>query len=267
MLAASSGIPAMHPYLTRVSYSMSQATAPIGTWAARNGVKKVFTIVSDYGPGIDCEVTFTRTFTGQGGEIAGTVRVPLNTIDFAPYVQRIRDSNADAVFVFVPTGDPMTAFMKSFVERGLAQRGVKVLSNTDLSQEYLRMMGETSLHIVSGTHFFETLDNPENRIFQKAYTAIANGEPGGAIAIGGWDGMSAIYEAVRKTKGKFDGESLMLAFRGLSLKSPRGPLLIDPVTKDVIQTIYIAKVEKRGNEYAPVIIDKFENVKDQGATR
>lgn len=261
MLAAASGLPASFPFVTRVSYSNSQASAPIGTWAARNGVKKVFTVVSDYAPGIDCEEAFKKSFSAQGGQMAGGIRVPLQTIDFAPYVQRIKDSGADAVFVFIPSGDPMAAFMKTFNERGLAQAGVRVLANTDLSQQYLRLMGDASLQIISGTHFLETLDTPQNKVFQKAYREIAN-EPGGAISIGGWDGMSAIYEAIRKVGGKFDGPSLMQAFRGLQLDSPRGPLLIDPETKDVVQTIYIAKVEKRDGVFAPVVIDRFENAKD-----
>ncbi len=261
MLAAASGLPANFPFVTRVSYSNSQASAPIGLWAAKNGVKKVFTVVSDYAPGIDCETAFKKSFTAQGGDVVGGTRVPLQTIDFAPYVQRIKDSGADAVFIFVPSGDPMTAFMKAFNERGLAQAGVRVLANTDLSQEYLRLMGDASLQIVSGTHFFETLDTPQNKVFQKAYREFAN-EPGGAISIGGWDGMAAIYEAIKKVNGKFDGTSLMQAFRGLKLDSPRGPLLIDPETKDVIQTIYIAKVEKRGALFEPVVIDRFENAKD-----
>lgn len=261
MLAAASGLPASFPFVTRVSYSNSQASAPIGLWAAKNGVKKVFTVVSDYSPGIDCETAFIKSFTAQGGAVVGSVRIPLNSIDFSAYLQRVVDSGADAVFVFVPSGDPMTAFMKSFVERGLDRRGVRVLANTDLSQEYLRLMGSASLNVVSGTHFFETLDTPANRVFQKAYREIA-GEPAGAIAIGGWDGMAAIYEAIRKTGGKFDGTSLMQAFRGMRLDSPRGPLLIDPQTKDVVQTIYIAKVEKRGTDYAPVVIDRYEGARD-----
>jgi branched-chain amino acid transport system substrate-binding protein len=261
MLAAASGLPARFPYVTRVSYSNSQASAPIGTWAAKSGVKKVFTIVSDYAPGIDCETAFKKSFTSQGGEIVGGIRVPLQTIDFAPYAQRIKDAGADAVFIFVPSGDPMTAFMKAFNERGLAQAGIRVLANTDLSQEYLRLMGDASLQIISGTHFFETLDTAQNKVFQKAYRELAN-EPGGAIAIGGWDGMAAIYEAIKKTNGKFDGTSLMQAFRGLKIDSPRGVFLIDPDTKDVVQTIYIAKVEKRGASYEPVVIDRYEGAKD-----
>jgi branched-chain amino acid transport system substrate-binding protein len=261
MLAAASGLPANFPYVTRVSYSNSQASAPIGLWAAKNGVKKVFTLVSDYSPGIDCETAFVKSFMASGGQVAGSVRIPLTAIDFSPYLQRVVDSGADAVFVFVPSGDPMTGFMKSFTERGLDRRGVRVLANTDLSQEYLRLMGDAALNVISGTHFFETLDTPANRTFQRVYQEIA-GEPGGAIAIGGWDGLAAIYEAVKKTGGKFDGTSLMQAFRGLRLESPRGPLLLDPETKDVVQTIYIAKVEKRGTVYAPVVIDRYEGARD-----
>lgn len=261
MLATTSGLPAAFPFVTRVSYSVSQTSAPIGVWASRNGIKKVFTLVSDYAPGIDCELAFKKSFTAQGGEVVGGIRVPLQTIDFAPYAQRIKDAGADAVFIFVPSGDPMTAFMKAFSERGLAQAGVRVIANTDLSQQYLRLMGDASLHIVSGTHFFETLDTPQNKVFQKAYREIAN-DSGGAISIGGWDGMAAIYGAISKVGGKFDGPGLMQAFRGLKIDSPRGPLLLDPETKDAVQTIYIAKVEKRDGVYLPVVIDRFENAKD-----
>jgi branched-chain amino acid transport system substrate-binding protein len=263
MLAAASGLPASFPFVARVSYSNSQASVPIGTWARKNGVKSVFTIVSDYSPGIDCETAFTKSFVAQGGSVVGSLRIPLQTIDFAPFLQRINDSGAEAIFVFVPTGDPMTAFMKSFTERGLGKKGLRVLANTDLSQEYLRAMGDASLSVISGAHFFETLDTPANQVFQRAYRE-STGEPAGAIAVGGYDGMAAIYEAIKKTNGKFDGTSLMEAFRGLRIDSPRGPFVIDPDTKDIVQTIYIAKVEKRGAVFAPVVIDRYEGVKDTG---
>jgi branched-chain amino acid transport system substrate-binding protein len=264
MLAATSGLTSRSPYVVRVSYSNSQASAPIGTWAARNGIKKVYTLVSDYAPGIDCEEAFKKAYLAGGGEVIGGVRVPLQNLDFAPFVQRLKDANPDAVFVFLPSGEPMVSFMKSFADRGLAQAGMKVLTNTDTAQEFIKPMGDSALSIVNTMHYFEGHESAEKAKYVKAYTEFSNGEMPGAISVPGYDAMAAIYAVVGKLGGNVsDGDKTVEAFKGLKLESPRGQVTIDPDTRDVVQTIYIMKLEKRGDTITPVVVDRFVDFKDQ----
>ncbi|MBK4738482.1 ABC transporter substrate-binding protein [Noviherbaspirillum pedocola] len=261
MLAAASGLTAKSPYLTRVSYSNTQTSVTMAKWAYKNGLRKVYTVVSDYAPGIDCEVAFQKAFTSLGGKIIGNSRMPLANLDYAPYVQRLKESGADAAFLFVPSGDPMVSFMKNFVERGLPQTGMKLLTTTDLAEEYIKPMGDTAVHITNAIQYYDTLDNEENAKYKAAYLKIAGKNPG-AIALGGYDGMAVIYEVARKLDGKLDPEKVMATMKGIKIKSPRGDLTIDPETRDAVANMYVAKIEKRGNQYVPVVIDTFTNVKE-----
>ena len=261
MLAASTGLTAKSPYLTRVSYSNAQTSATMAKWAYKNGVRKVYTMVSDYAPGIDCEVAFRKTFESLGGKIIGGARMPLQNLDYAPYVQRLKESGAEAAYLFVPSGDPMVSFMKNFVERGLPQAGMKLLTTTDLAEEYIKPMGDTAVYITNAIQYYDTLNNEENTKYKAAYLKIAGKNPG-AIALGGYDGMAVIYEVARKLNGKLDPENVMAAMKGLKIKSPRGDLTIDPETRDAVANMYVAKIEKKGNQYVPVVIDTFVDVKE-----
>jgi branched-chain amino acid transport system substrate-binding protein len=261
MLAAASGLTAKSPYLTRVSYSNAQTSVTMAKWAYKNGVRKVYTMVSDYAPGIDCEVAFQKAFESLGGKVIGNSRMPLANLDYSPYVQRLKESGADAAYLFVPSGDPMVSFMKNYVERGLPQAGMKLLTTTDLAEEYIKPMGETAVHITNTIQYYDTLDNEENTKYKAAYLKIAGKNPG-AIALGGYDGMAAIYEVARKLEGKLDPEKVMAAMKGMKIKSPRGDLTIDPDTRDAVANMYVAKIEKKGNQYVPVVIDTFVGVKE-----
>jgi branched-chain amino acid transport system substrate-binding protein len=262
MLAGTAGLPAKSPYLARVSFTLTQATVPMAKWAYKNGIRRIYMAVSDYSPGHDSEASFRKAFVEQGGQIVGNVRIPLANTDYSAYVQRIKDSGPDAVFAFLPPGEPITLFMKSYVERGLHKAGMKVLTTMDIAEEFIRPMGDASLNIINSVSYYESLSNDENTRYIKAYLKRSGKYPG-AIAVGGYDGMAAIYQSARKLNGNVaDGAAVMATLKGMEIKGPRGIVTIDPATRDIVQSIYIAKIEKRGGRYVPVVIDTFQNVKD-----
>ena len=266
MNAATSVITTKSPYIARVSFTLPQVAGPMATWAAKNGIREVYTLVSDYGPGIDAETEFKKTFGGAGGKIAGSVRVPLQNPDFAPYVQRIKDANPQAVFVFVPAGQQGTAFMKTFAERAVAQAGVKIIATGDLTEDHqLDAIGDAALGVITTHHYSEAHPSPENKAFRKAFRD-ANGDAmrPNFMAVGGYDGMAAIYEVVRKLKGPIDADKAMDVLKGLKLASPRGSLVIDPDTREPVQTVYVRRVEKVDGRLYNVEFDQFPNVKDPG---
>jgi len=266
MNAATSIITTKSPYIARVSFTLPQVAGPMATWAANNGIRQVYTLVSDYGPGIDAETEFKKTFTAAGGKIADSVRVPLQNPDFAPYVQRIKDSSPQAVFVFVPAGQQGTAFMKTFAERGVAQAGVKIIATGDLTEDYqLDAIGDSALGVITTHHYSAAHDSPENKAFLAAFRN-ANGDSmrPNFMAVGGYDGMAAIVEVVRKLNGKVDAEKAMAVLKGLKLTSPRGPVVVDPETRDPIQTVYVRRVERVDGHLYNVEFDKFTNVRDPG---
>ena len=266
MLAATSVITTKSPYVARVSYTLPQVALPMGQWAAKNGVKRVFSVVADYGPGHDSETFFKKGFTEGGGQIIGEVRVPLASRDFAPFLQRVKDAKPDAVFVFLPAGEPIVSFIKGYAERGLAKAGIKVLATEGWADDdVLQAVGDAALGAIS-TGFYSTAhDSPLNRTFVKTYAEV-NGTalPPNFIAVAAYDGMAAIYEVAKKLDGKIDGTKAMEALKGLKLESPRGPLTIDAETRDAINTVYVRRVERVAGKLANVEFDKFENVKDPG---
>jgi branched-chain amino acid transport system substrate-binding protein len=246
--------------------TLPQISAPMGTWAAKNGVKRAVTLVADYGPGIDAETAFKTSFTAAGGQVLESVRVPLRNPEFAPFIQRIKDAKPEAVFIFVPAGEQGVAFMKGYRERGLADAGIKVIATGDLTDDHvLPAMGDATLGVITSFHYSAAHDSPENKAFLKAFAA-ANPNAGrpNFMAVAAYDGMAAIYEMARKQNGKIDGDASMAVLKGLKINSPRGPLTIDPQTRDAVQTVYIRKVEKKNGELFNVEFDKFENVKDPG---
>jgi branched-chain amino acid transport system substrate-binding protein len=266
MNAATSVITTRSPYIVRLSHTLPQDTQPMAQWAAKNGIKRVFVLVSDFGPGVDAEGTFVKTFTAAGGEIVGTARVPLQNPEFAPFVQRARDANPQAIFVFLPPGGQTISFIRSYEERGLAKAGIKIIATGDLTDDgVLEAMGDATLGIVTSFHYSYAHDSPENKAFLKAYVE-ANGTKlrPNFMACAGYDGMAAIAEALKKTGGSTDPEALMAAFKGMKLTSPRGTIMIDPETRDIVQTVYIRRVEKANGSLVNVEFDKFPDVKDPG---
>jgi branched-chain amino acid transport system substrate-binding protein len=266
MNAASSVVTTRSPYIARFSMTLPQVSAPMATWAARNGIRKVYTLVADYAPGLDSEKAFIAAFTAAGGAIVDSVRVPLRNPDFAPFVQRIKDAKPEAVFMFVPAGEQSIAFMKAFEERGLAKEGIKVYATGDLTDDdVLQSMGEPVLGVITSHHYSAAHDSPENKAFVKAFGEVNKElKRPNFMAVGGYDGMAAIVEVVKKLGNNIDGDKAMEILRNMKMTSPRGPIAIDPATRDIVQTVYIRRVQKIGNDYYNVEFDKFPDVKDPG---
>lgn len=264
MNAASSVVTTRSPYIARLSMSLPQVSAPMATWAAKNGIRKVYTLVADYAPGIDSENAFKAAFTAAGGQVVDSVRVPLRNPEFAPFVQRIKDAKPEAVFMFVPAGEQSIAFMKAFEERGLAKAGIRVIATGDLTDDnVLNAMGDPVVGVITSHHYSAAHDSPENRAFVKAFKEVGGNLPRpNFMGVGGYDGMAAIAEVVRKLGARIDGDRAMEVLKGLKLASPRGAIWIDPATRDIVQTVYIRRVEKIGNEYYNVEFDRFPDVKD-----
>lgn len=266
MNAATSVITTKSDYIARVSMTLPQISAPMATWAAKNGVKRVVTLVADYGPGIDAETAFKTTFTGGGGQVLESIRVPLRNPEFAPFIQRIKDAKPEAVFIFVPAGEQGIAFMKGYRERGLADAGIRVIATGDLTDDHvLPAMGDAVLGVITTFHYSAAHDSPENKTFLKQFAdANPNGGRPNFMAVAGYDGMHAIYEVAKKLNGKIDGDKAMDVLKGMKINSPRGPIMIDAATRDVVQTVYVRKVEKVNGELYNVEFDKFADMKDPG---
>jgi branched-chain amino acid transport system substrate-binding protein len=264
MNAATAIITTKSPYLARTSLTTPQINETLGTWAAtKGGVKKVYSMVSDYGPGHDAEQAFQAAFKAAGGEVIGSVRFPVANPDFSAFVQRAKDQNPEAIFVFIPGGAQPAALGKALAERGIDAKKTKVMGQLELtSDEARKAMGETAVGMITGAHYDWNLATKMNPAFVKAFAEVAGGRMPNFFSVGGYDGMHLIYEALKKTGGKTDGEALINASKGMSWESPRGPVSIDPQTRDIVQTVYVQRVEKVGNDLKNVAFDKVENVKD-----
>jgi branched-chain amino acid transport system substrate-binding protein len=260
MAAATSIITEQSPYIVRTSFTAAQVIVPLAQWAAKNGIKHVVTIVSDYGPGIDVEKSFSETFGKSGGQVEN-VRVPLTNPDFSPFLQKLADAKPDALLAFVPSGVG-AQFMKQFVERGLDKSGIRFLAEGSVTDDdLLNDLGDVALGAITSHHYSAAHDSPENKAFVQAFKAANNGMRPNFMAVGGYDGMHLIYEGLKKTNGA-GGEALVNAMRGQSWTSPRGPMSIDPETRDVVQNVYIRKVERMGGELYNVEFATIPMVKD-----
>jgi branched-chain amino acid transport system substrate-binding protein len=251
------------PYFVRSSFTLPQIAEALGGWAAtKAGIKKTYTMVTDFGPGIDGEVWFQKAFKERGGEVVGSVRMPLANPDFSAFVQRAKDVNPESIFVFVPGGAQPAALGKAFFERGIDPNKIKILSSPEAVDETaIKGLGDLALGRLSGSHYDYNHQSKLNVEFVKAYNSEFGRNPD-FFSVGGYDGMHIIYEALKKTNGNTDGDALVQAAKGLKWESPRGPVAIDPETRDIIQTIYIRRTEKVGGKIVNVDIDKVENVKD-----
>ena len=263
MAAGTSIITERSPYIVRTSFTLAQSSVVIGDWAAKNGIKKVATLTSDYAPGNDALAFFKARFIAGGGEVVEEVKVPLANPDFAPFLQRMKDAKPDAMFVFVPAGQGGN-FMKQFAERGLDKSGIKVIGPGDvMDDDLLNDMGDAALGAVTAHLYSAAHPSQKNKDFVAAYKKAFNHRPG-FMAVGGYDGIHLIYEALKKTGGNADGDSLIAAMKSMAWESPRGPISIDPETRDIVQNIYIRKVEKVNGELYNVEFATFEAVKDPG---
>jgi branched-chain amino acid transport system substrate-binding protein len=249
------------PYIVRTSFTLGQSSAIMADWAVKNGAKKIVTIVNDWAPGIESETTFKDAAIKGGAQIIEAIRVPLANPDFAPFLQRARDAGPDTLFVYFP-GQQAGIFAKQFLERGMDKSGIRLIGPGDMTDDdELPGLSDAMLGIVTTHHYSALHDSPMNKAYVTAFEK-AHGKRPNFISVGGYDGMHLIYEALKKTGGKPDGEALLAAMKGMKWESPRGPISIDPDTRDIVQNEYIRKVEKVNGQLYNVEFATFEAVKD-----
>ena len=267
MAAATSSITQASPYIVRTSFTLPQAAVSMADWAPKNGIKKVVTLVSDYGPGLDAEKYFVERFLFNGGQVAESLRVPMRNPDFAPFLQKVRDLKPDALFVFVPSGAG-AAVMKQFLERGMDKAGIKLIGTGDVTDDdQLNDMGDGALGVVTSHHYSAAHPSALNKKFVDAFQKANKGLRPNFMAVGGYDGMRVIYEALKATKGQGGGDALLAAMKGQIFESPRGPMFIDAQTRDVVQNIYLRKVQKQDGQLYNVEFDTIKDVKDPGKNK
>jgi branched-chain amino acid transport system substrate-binding protein len=267
MAAATSSITEASPYIIRTSFTLPQAAVALADWAPKNGIKKVVTLVSDYGPGIDAEKYFKERLAFNGGQVTESLRVPLRSPDFAPFLQKVRDLKPDALFVFVPSGAG-AAVMKQFLERGMDKAGIKLIGTGDITDDdQLNDMGDGALGVVTSHHYSAAHPSAANKKFVEAFGKANKGMRPNFMAVGGYDGMRVIYEALKATKGNGGGEALLAAMKGQIFESPRGPMFIDAQTRDVVHNIYLRKVERKDGQLHNVEFDVIKDVKDPGKNK
>jgi branched-chain amino acid transport system substrate-binding protein len=259
MNAGTAVITTRSPYIARLSFTLWQSSYPLGQWAGKK-FKTAYTLVSDFGPGHDAEEAFTKAFTAAGGKMLGNVRVPLQNPDWAAYMQRVKDARPDTLMVFIPAGKTATAVMKNFGELGLASAGIKLIGPGDITtDEELPNMGDVALGVTTMFHYSAAAERPANKAFVAAWKKEygANATPN-FISVGGWDGMDAIFHAIKQQKGKLDPDKTMEILKGYkNPNSPRGPIAIDPETRDIIQNEYLREVRKVGGQLANVELETF----------
>jgi branched-chain amino acid transport system substrate-binding protein len=262
MAAGTSMIVDQSPFFVRTSFTLPQNTVPMAEWAAKNGIKKVVTLVSDYGPGIDAEKAFKEKFTADGGQVLDSLRSPLRNPEFAPFLQKAKDLKPDALFLFVPSGQG-ASLMKQVSERQFNEAGIKVIATGDvLDDEQLPGMGDVVLGIINSHNYSAAHDSPENKKYVADFQKANPNMRPNFMSVGGYDGIALIYKALEKTGGDTDGAKLLNAMKGMAWTSPRGPISIDPDTRDIVQNVYIRKVEKKDGQIYNVEFATVPNVKD-----
>ena len=258
MNASTTAIITLSPYSVRTSMTFLSIGGSAGTWAYRTGIRKVYTMVSDFAPGKEIEAVFHEAFKEAGGEIIGSVRMPVANPDFSAFVQRAKDLTPESIFIFVPGGAQPAALGKAFAERGVDANKIKIIGTGEVVDESsLKSMGDAALGIISVWHYDYNDDTKLNKAFVAAYNAAFTRNPDFG-SIGGYDGMHVIYEALKKTGGNTEPDGLVNAVKGLRWESPRGPLMIDPETRDVVQNVYIRQVRRVGDAMHNVVIDRLE---------
>jgi branched-chain amino acid transport system substrate-binding protein len=249
------------PYMVRAGFLQGQQAWIMAEWAFKNGSKRVVTMVNDWAPGIESETAFKTRFTQLGGEIIESLRIPLANPDFAPFLQRVRDINPDTAFIYFP-GTQAGIFAKQFAERGLGSSGIKIIGPGDLTDDDdLNTMGDQMLGMITAGSYSAAHDSAINKAYVAAFEKASGFRPD-FVSVGGYDGMHLIYEALKKTYGNADGEALLAAMKGMAWESPRGPISIDPQTRDIVQNIYVRKVEKVNGQLYNTEFATYEAVKD-----
>lgn len=265
MNAGTSSITTMSPYFARVSFTLWQSSFPTGTWAAKR-YKRAYVAVSDFGPGHDAEAAFEKAFRDGGGEIVGKVRIPLANPDFVPFIQRAKDAKPEVLFAFVPAGPQATQIMKAYNDLGLNKAGVKFIGPGDLTpDDELPNMGDAPLGVFTVHHYSAAATRPANKSFIAAWKKeYGEKSTPSFMSVGAYDGMDAIYQLIIDQKGKIDGDQSMISLRGYkNANSPRGPISIDPLTRDIVQNEYLREVRRVGGQLANVEIETIAtNVKD-----
>ena len=267
MAAATSSVTQASPYIVRTSFTVPQVVTVLADWAAKNNIKRVVSLVTDYAPGIDSEKYFKEQFVANGGTVVETLRVPLRNPDFAPFLQKVRDVKPDALFTFVPSGVG-SALMKQFAERGLDKAGIRMIAEGSVTDDdLLNSMDDTALGVVTAHHYSAAHNSPLNKKFVEAYKKANNGSRPNFMAVGAYDGMRVIYEALKATKGDTTGDALLAAMKGQIFESPRGPMFIDAQTRDVVHNIYVRRVERQNGQLYNVEISTIPDVKDPGKSK
>jgi branched-chain amino acid transport system substrate-binding protein len=266
MAAATSSITEASPYIIRTSFTVPQVVTVLADWASKNNIKKVVSLVTDYAPGVDSEKYFAQRFEANGGQVVEKLRVPLRGPDFAPFLQKVRDANPDALFTFVPSGVG-SALMKQFSERGLDKAGIKMIAEGSVTDDdILDSMGDVALGVVTAHHYSAAHNSAVNKKFVEAFGKANGGLRPNFMAVGAYDGMRVILEAAKRTKGA-GGEALLNAMKGQTFESPRGPMYIDAQTRDVVHNVYVRKVEKVGGHMWNTEIQTVTDVKDPGKAK
>ena len=262
MNAATSTITDNSPYCTRTSFTLPMISVTLGKWAAKQGIKTDYTMTSDYAPGHDAEKGFIYGFESGGGKVVGSVRMAVANPDFSGYVQRAKDLKPQSIFIFIPGGAQPPAIGKALAEHSMDAETIRVLGTQELADDSaIKSMGKNALGIITAGNYNYNRKAPLNEKFVAAYRKMFHENPNFG-AVGGYDGMHLIYAALRKTKGKTDAESLTHAAEGMKWESPRGPMMIDPKTRDIVQTIYISKIENKNGKYVNEVIDQVPDVHD-----
>jgi branched-chain amino acid transport system substrate-binding protein len=264
MNAVTTGITAKSPYMLRTGMTMQQMTEPFGTWTAQNKIGRVYTLVSDYSTGVDAEAKFIKGFTAAGGKVLGSARVPLANPDYSPFVQRVKDEKPDAVFFFAPGAEDGIGLLKAFSDKGLDKAGIKFLGVGDMTSEVptLESLGERALGAITVLNYAMTLDNEANKAFLKAYAAAnPNRPPATFVTVTAYDTMGMIAETIRKLDGNLTGEKAVKTLSGMKWNSPRGPISIDPESRDIVQNMYIREVKKVNGRLVNEPIGVLKDVK------
>lgn len=266
MNAATSSIPLRSPYIIRTSFTLAQGAMGIATWAAQNDIKRVFMLYADYAPGTDAKNQFRKTFTAAGGEVIGEIGVPLRNPEFGPYMERVKSAKPDAVFMWFPSGDLATALVRAYRERGLDEVGIRPLGTGDAVDDmFVNAMGDAAIGLITASHYSIAHDSPENKAFVAGYQRLfGKSIRPNFMAVGGYDGMAVIHQAIRKLDGKIDGARAIEIMKDLSFESPRGPISFEADVRDIVQNIYIRKVARRDGELYSIEFATLPAVKDPG---
>ncbi|WP_409190274.1 ABC transporter substrate-binding protein [Bradyrhizobium sp. RDM4] len=264
--SATSGILAKHPFAVRFGFTTTEMAQQLALYAAKQKLKSVYTFVHEYEPGLDAEAMFVREYKAAGGTIAGSVRAPLKATDFSAYIQRIKDANPDGVFVFMAAGELTPIFLRQYMEAGLDP--AKIIGIGDITEETsLPAAGDAALGVVTAFHYTPTHDSAVNREFAETFKAVAPERPLGFMAVVTYDVLRAIYTVVDAQKGDLNPERTIELLKQTKFESPRGPISIDPSTREIVQNVYFRKVEKRGGQIVNSEFATIPEVKDPGSAR